>query len=156
MTSGVTNMIFFRKCATALLGRWRVVPLQSEAKLCRLEMGDFMCELGERDIGERDSDCTVLGYAVQRRTISDLVWRGGKGEHLEQLGRLVSSPFKRSFLLLEGDPQEASSFSAFGVERHALMQNTPGQVTGVQVRAGDSSQAYYNVLVCTQMARRQP
>eukprot|EP00241_Pyramimonas_parkeae_P017543 CAMPEP_0114277192 /NCGR_PEP_ID=MMETSP0059-20121206/657_1 /TAXON_ID=36894 /ORGANISM="Pyramimonas parkeae, Strain CCMP726" /LENGTH=950 /DNA_ID=CAMNT_0001397277 /DNA_START=16 /DNA_END=2870 /DNA_ORIENTATION=+ len=105
---------------------------QSEAKLCRLEMGDFMCELGERDIGERDSDCTVLGYAVQRRTISDLVWRGGKGEHLEQLGRLVSSPFKRSFLLLEGDPQEASSFSAFGVERRALMQNTPGQVTGVQ------------------------
>lgn len=96
----------------------RAAPRYTDLLMCpqqpgvgreQIEVGDFAYKTGARTAEGHP----FSGVAMERKTISDLVSRSTKGDHDNQMSRMVLRA-KHAFFQLEGDPKLAGSYDAFG------------------------------------------
>lgn len=88
--------------------------LGTVVKRQRLHLGDFAWVIGEAHA--REEACTLLGCAVERKRLSDLVGRSASGIHVRQIERLEASGLPHPFLLLEGESSYASTCAVYDVD----------------------------------------
>merc|ERR1719362_464122 len=95
----------FERTVAALTG------LPARASRLQLQLGDFGWAVGPED--HTDAACVALDCVIERKRISDLVARSAKGDHARQLRRLESCGLLHPFLLLEGEPRQASTCTVY-------------------------------------------